>query len=170
MNRTGNLKRRLPMFNTIVWATDGSENADRALPYVISLAKDHPATLTVVHVVEKYATHSAAGLSVYADENQVEKKLTQMVAKLSDEGLDATLKIVSHVGPQPAHEIAHIAREVNADLIVAGTRGHTPIGGLLLGGVTMRLLHVAPCPVLAVPAAKQRGVQDREVEIAQAAL
>jgi nucleotide-binding universal stress UspA family protein len=156
------------MFSTIVWATDGSENADRALPYVISLSKDHPATLTVVHVVEKYATHSAAGLSVYADEDQVEQKLTQMVAKLSDEGLDATLKIVSHVGPQPAHEIARIAREVNADLIVVGTRGHTPIGGLLLGGVTMRLLHVAPCPVLAVPAVEHRTAEDGDVEMAQA--
>jgi nucleotide-binding universal stress UspA family protein len=158
------------MFNTIVWATDGSDNADRALPYVISLAKEHPATLTVVHVVEKYATHSSAGLSVYADENQVEKELTQMVAKLSDKGLDATLKIVSHVGPQPAHEIARIAREANADLIVVGTRGHTPIGGLLLGGVTMRLLHVAPCPVLAVPAVEHRVAEDRDVEMAQAAV
>ena len=158
------------MFNTIVWATDGSENADRALPYVISLAKDHPATLTVVHVVEKYATHSAAGLSVYADEDRVEEKLKQMVAKLSGEGLDATLKIVTHVGPQPAHEIARVAQQVNADLIVVGTRGHTAIGGLLLGGVTMRLLHVASCPVLAVPAVEHRVAEDRDVEMAQAAV
>jgi hypothetical protein len=60
--------------------------------------------------------------------------------------------IVNHIGPQPAHEIADVAREVGADLIVIGTRGHTPIAGLSLGSVTLRLLHVAPCPVLAVPA------------------
>ena len=27
------------MFDTILWATDGSENADRALPYVKALAQ-----------------------------------------------------------------------------------------------------------------------------------
>ena len=36
-------------------------------------------------------------------------------------------------------------------MIVVGTRGRTALSGLLLGGVTQRLLHIAPCPVLAVP-------------------
>jgi nucleotide-binding universal stress UspA family protein len=62
------------------------------------------------------------------------------------------LKIVGDVGSRPAHEVANTAREVGADLIVVGTRGRTAIGGLLLGSVTNRLLHIAPCPVLVVPA------------------
>lgn len=35
-----------------------------------------------------------------------------------------------------------------------GTRGYPAIGGLLLGSVTQRLLHIAPCPVLTVPPEK----------------
>ena len=50
-----------------------------------------------------------------------------------------------------AHTIAEEAKEAGADLIVVGTRGHTALAGLLLGSVTQRLLHIAPCPVLAVP-------------------
>jgi nucleotide-binding universal stress UspA family protein len=157
------------MFDTILWATDGSENADRALPYVISLTIEHSAMLTIVHVVEKCATHSAAGLSVYADEERVADKLERLVAKLSDEGLDATLWLATHVGPQPAHEIARVAREVTADLIVVGTHGDTPLGGRLPGGVTMRLLRVAPCPVLMVPAVEDRVAEDR-VEMAHIAV
>jgi nucleotide-binding universal stress UspA family protein len=157
------------MFKTIVWATDGSENADRALPYVRSLAQSHEATLVVAHVVEKYASHKAAGLSIYADEDRVEAKLKQVVAALSDEGFDAELKLVTHVGPQPAHEVAKIARDVQADVIVVGTRGHTAVAGLLLGSVTMRLLHVAPCPVLSVPASRDSVDTQREVEAAHAA-
>jgi nucleotide-binding universal stress UspA family protein len=38
-----------------------------------------------------------------------------------------------------------------SDAIVVGTRGHTPIAGLLVGSVTQRLLHIAPCPVIVVP-------------------
>ena len=43
------------------------------------------------------------------------------------------------------------ATEADADLIVAGTRGHSPVAGLLLGSVTQRLLHIARRPVLTVP-------------------
>jgi nucleotide-binding universal stress UspA family protein len=139
------------VFDTVVWASDGSPNADRALSVAKSLAHDHGASLLVVHVVQRYATET--GLAVYPDEDRVRAKLEQSVEQLSEEGYRASLRIVNHVGPQPANEIANIAREAGADLIVMGTRGHGPVAGLLLGSVVLRLLHVAPCPVVAVPAA-----------------
>jgi nucleotide-binding universal stress UspA family protein len=140
------------MFKKIVWATDGSENANRALTIAKSLASEGTATLTIVHVVQKIATSGDAALGWYADEELVEAKVNEIASELSQEGLNATVKIVKHVGPQPAHDIADVAREAGADLIVVGTRGHAAIPGLLLGSVTHRLLHVAPCPVLVVPA------------------
>ena len=139
------------MFDTIVWATDGSQNADRALEVAKTLAHDHGASLVVVHVAQHYATKT--GLAVYPDEDVVKAKLEETVQQLSRDGFRPSLRIVDHVGPQPAHEIADIAGEVGADLIVMGTRGYAPIAGLVLGSVVLRLLHVAPCPVLAVPAA-----------------
>jgi len=142
------------MFNTILWATDGSDNADRALPYAKTLAQNEGANLIIAHVIERYASHKASGLAVHADEDEVEAKLKALAAQLSDDGLDTSLKIVSHIGPQPAHEIADLAREAEADLILVGCRGHAPISGLLLGSVTTRLLHVSPCPVLVIPPGK----------------
>jgi nucleotide-binding universal stress UspA family protein len=139
------------MFNTIVWATDGSENADRALPVAKALAEEHSASLIVLHIFQRYATKT--GLAAYPDEERVKTKLEHAVEQLSQEGLKASLTIVNHVGPQPAHEIAKVAREVGAGFIVVGTRGHGPVAGLVLGSVVLRLLHVAPCPVVAVPAA-----------------
>ena len=139
------------MFDAIVWATDGSPQADRALEVAKTLALDNRASLVVVHVVQHYATET--GLAVYPDEDRVKAELEQTVQQLSKDGFRPSLRIVDHVGPQPAHEIADIARKEGADLIVMGTRGHGPIAGLLLGSVVMRLLHVAPCPVVAVPAA-----------------
>ncbi len=139
------------MFKKILWATDGSENADRALAIAKSLASEADATLTIAHVVQKIATSGDTALGWYADEDQVEAKVREIASELSDEGLNVSLKIVKHVGPQPAHEIADLAREASVDLIVVGTRGHGTVSGLLLGSVTQRLLHVAPCPVLVVP-------------------
>ena len=145
------------MFDTIVWATDGSPNADRALEVAKTLAHDHHASLVVVHVAQHYATKT--GLAVYPDEDVVKAKLEETVQQLAREGFKPSLRIVDHVGPQPAHEIADIAREVGAELVVMGTRGHGPIAGLLLGSVVLRLVHVAPCPVLAVPPAASSHVQ-----------
>ena len=88
------------MLNTIVWATDGSENAARALSGAKALAREQRASLVVVHIVKRFATKE--GLAVFADEEQVEAKLKDVVQELSREGLDATLKVVNHVGSQPA--------------------------------------------------------------------
>jgi nucleotide-binding universal stress UspA family protein len=139
------------MFSRILWATDGSDNADRALAVAKSLASQERAPLTIAHVVQKIATSGDKALGWYADEDRVTAKLKRIEAELSEEGLDVTLTVVNHVGPQPAHEIADLARETGADLIVVCTRGHGALPGLLLGSVTQRLLHVAPCPVLVVP-------------------
>ena len=138
------------MFKKIVWATDGSPNADRALTVAKALVQEHGASLVVAHIVQRFATET--GLAVHADEELVKDRLERVVEELSGEGIDATLKIVNHIGPQPAHEIADVARALGADLIVVGTRGHGAVAGLVLGSVVLRLLHVAPCPVVAVPA------------------
>lgn len=139
------------MFKQIVWATDGSEHADRALEYAKQLAHQDGAALQVVHVVEKVPGGRTAGQDLRLDEGQIEAKVKAQADALSEEGLTSAMSIASELGAQPAHEIAELARQLGADLIVIGTRGDSAIRGLLLGSVTQRLLHLAGCPVLAVP-------------------
>lgn len=139
------------MFKSIVWANDGSEAAQRALPLVKELAHAGGATVTLVHVVERIEGGGAVGLPRRADESEVQAGLRDLVGQLEQDGITAALEIRGDVGARPAHEVVEIARKTGADLIVAGSRGHGAIGGLLLGSVAYRLLHVAPCPVLVVP-------------------
>lgn len=143
------------MFKKIIWATDGSASAQRALTYAKALAQQEGASLVVVHAVETYAGSRAAGLPLYVEEEEMQARVEQQVAELQADGVDAELKIVTGLGVRAAHAIADAAEEVGADLIVTGTRGHTALGGLLLGSVTQRLLHIAQCPVMAVPAVAQ---------------
>ena len=140
------------MFKKIVWATDGSASADKALPYARSLAEREGASLLVVHTVERYVGSRATGLTFYVDEQEMEEKIRGQVAELESAGLDVKSRFVTDLGVRPANAIADAARDTGADLIVAGTRGHTALAGLLLGSVTQRLLHIAPCPVLTIPA------------------
>jgi len=53
--------------------------------------------------------------------------------------------------------------ELGGDIIVCGTRGLGAFAGAFLGSFTQRLLHVAPCPILAVPErARTATASDRE--------
>ena len=139
------------MFTTIVWPTDVSANPASALRYAKALATGEGAMLIAVHIVQDPADGNADRNSAAETGHQDAATVRKLVGELSQEGVDAILKVVDFVGPQPAQGIADIARDVGADVIAVGTRGHSTIGGLLAGSVTQRLLHIAPCPVLSAP-------------------
>jgi nucleotide-binding universal stress UspA family protein len=140
------------MFTKVMWATDGSEHADRAMPLAVQTAKADGAELHVVHVVEKLAGPRAANLDAFANEDEIKAKVEQQAQSIAAEnGLKTSIHIVVGVGGRIGDRIAEIAQDAGADLIVVGTRGHGALGAFVLGGVTQRLLHVSPCPVLAVP-------------------
>ncbi|HEY6524501.1 MAG TPA: universal stress protein [Solirubrobacteraceae bacterium] len=140
------------MFTKVIWATDGSEHADRGLAYAVGVATRDGAELHVVHVVEKLAGARASGLDARADEDEVKAKIERQAAALAADG-DVTpiVHIVRGRNNHVADRIAEIAEHVGADLIVVGTRGHGTVGSLVLGSVTQRLMHVSGTPVLAVP-------------------
>jgi nucleotide-binding universal stress UspA family protein len=142
------------MFKKIVWATDGSENSERALEYVESLARESGASVVVAHCEEYLVGPGARGAPTFDPaEDELHAKIAKQVEGLKSAGIDVIVRQgtapagASHV----AHVIAEIAKEESADLVAAGTRGHSAIGGMLLGSVTQRLLGIAECPVLVVP-------------------
>jgi nucleotide-binding universal stress UspA family protein len=140
------------MFKKIIWATDGSEHADRALELARSLASENGGQVLAVHSVEYLAGPGGRGAPAeLPDDDERLVKIKGQVEELAKQGVDAQVKVVQGGATGAAHTLARVAQEENADLIVAGTRGHTAIAGLLLGSVTQRLLHIAPCPVLVVP-------------------
>jgi nucleotide-binding universal stress UspA family protein len=138
------------MFKTIVWATDGSREAERALPTALDLARDGNAKLVVVHGDERFGGRPG-GVPRFADEDEIVSALRSKVDELVESGIDAEFRVVHGTNRDPADLVAKVARESTADVIVVGTRGHGRLAGMLLGSVSQRLLHVAPCPVLAVP-------------------
>jgi nucleotide-binding universal stress UspA family protein len=138
------------MFETVIWATDGSPMADRALPAAKELASHAGSKLVVLHVRELLVGR-AGGYPVYADEDETVERIKKQAEELRDQGFTITLKLVTALDPNPAHALAESITDLGGDIVVVGTRGRGPVAGLFLGSVTQRLLHVAPCPVLAVP-------------------
>jgi nucleotide-binding universal stress UspA family protein len=139
------------MFNTLIWASDGSENADRALGYATELAHSEGAALHAVHVVEKLVGPRVGGMNSHVDEQEIAAKIRAQAEGAGRElGTSVRLHMMASSGAVPKR-IAETAADVNADLIIVGTRGHSGIGGALLGSVTQRLLHLTSRPVLAIP-------------------
>jgi nucleotide-binding universal stress UspA family protein len=139
------------MFTHILCATDVSEDADRALDYARRIAIADDAELHIVHVVEKLAAGRAAGQNARVDEQERYDKLRDQSAEMFESGIKTTLHMPRANVGDVADCVSRIAADNDVDLIIVGTRGHSALVRAVLGSVTQRLLHVSPCPVLAVP-------------------
>jgi nucleotide-binding universal stress UspA family protein len=157
------------MFKRIVVGLDGSDPAGHALPMACELAREYDGRLEIVHVRELRAPSKGGGpATARADEDDLEARVRREVDELARQGFTVRLHTFSDLVGTPAEHIADVAAETHADVVVVGTRGLGVIAGLLLGSVTQRLLHVAPCPVLAVPPPDRRRQleMDREEKVA----
>ena len=138
------------MFDTIVLALDGSDEARNAIPVATELAEKEEAKLVIAHVLQYPA--AKGGEVPPPGEDEIRAEIKQQAEDLSTRGILVEVEFADSVLGGPAHAIVDIADRTGADLIVTGTRGRTSVAGVLLGSVTHRLLHIAKRPVLAVPA------------------
>jgi nucleotide-binding universal stress UspA family protein len=137
------------MFTTIIWATDGSGEADDALAAAVELAEPDGGRIVAVHADQRLTGRGGAWPAL-PDEGERLRKIRRQVAALEDRGLEAEL-IVRRTHRTPATVVAAVATEIDADVIVCGTMGRSTVGGALLGSVAHELLHIAPCAVFTVP-------------------
>ncbi|HET7379556.1 MAG TPA: universal stress protein [Gaiellales bacterium] len=128
------------MYRIIVLAMDASEGAKRALPTAVEMARAERAELVIAHA----RTH--------AIEPDIEAELRRQVDELSATGLRVRLEIGDSMFGEEAAYIASVAEAQHADVIVIANRGRSRVAEAVMGSVTLRLLHLAKCAVLVVPA------------------
>ncbi len=141
----------------ILWPTDLSAAATRALPAVISLAERYRARVSVLHVQEDINRYEvqAALLSEEQDDRLQERMTTEILQNLDEicaELGDRCPGYEKHVlTGEPAPVIGEYAAREQVDVIVMATRGQGALKRLAFGSVADRVLQDGHTPVLAIP-------------------
>jgi nucleotide-binding universal stress UspA family protein len=148
------------MFRKIVIPLDGSESAENALQVALGIAGQEAIEPIFVRATPIVPTASVGSPDMLTDYNYLEtQELTTTFHEQTTDYLNEmaeryaerlpNLRTIAELG-EPAVVIVEIAEQEHADLIVMSTHGHSGLTHFMLGSVTERVLHAAPCPVLAV--------------------
>lgn len=135
---------------TILVPADYSGHSEDAFQLAQALARDYGARLIVVHVATPplLVTPGELGRALQVKNGyraELEERLKGIYA------IDFPGEIEHRIlDGDPAVGILDTARQVQCDLIVMGTHGHTGLGRLLLGSVAEQIVRKADCPVLTV--------------------
>lgn len=159
----------LPEIKTILYAADLGELSLPALQRAAAEAVRHGAHLHILHVVSPASGAAAKMIPNYmadADLRSMRQGGIQHLAEALGERITAFCaeQLADHIvlphPPQPRVEegyppetIVRVADEVDADLIVMGTRTrtHTILGRFFLGSTAQSVLQLSDRPVLVVP-------------------
>ncbi len=140
------------VLDPVLVATDGSEYADRAVDRAVTLCSSRDSRLLALSVTAGPSRLDVAPLPSRAAasmDQAAEQVLDQVRSTAEAVGVSLKQPIIRR--GRPAEQIAEVAQELRAGLVVVGSHGRTGLTRLLMGSVTERLLELAPCSVLVVP-------------------
>ncbi len=139
----------------ILFPTDFSSNANRALEYAVEIAALAGATLNLLHVytpiVSKDNVYSMLITDEVADASrEAQEKLKVITDTIAREFPAVSCMAQVKVG-EAVNEILNSSSESKADLIIMGTLGANKLSKMLFGSNTSSIIEKSECPVLAVP-------------------
>ena len=139
------------MYDSILLATDGSDDSAAATEHAMRLAESSGATVHAVSVVETRTAYDNAIVDpeeVRANLRADAREALDAVARAAEAaGVDCETTVDE--GPPPDRLLARIGA-TDADVVVLGATGRSGFKRLVLGSTTERLLSESPVPVVVV--------------------
>ena len=136
----------------ILLATDFTSSSDKALSFARALALRFSSSIEITHVFDPSVVTSyeeaVIGLPVAERRRLADETLNRLRDDLSASGID--IRTTLSEGHRPFTHLLQVAKDHEADLIVAGTQSKSGVERLFLGSTAEQLIRNAQCPVLTV--------------------
>jgi len=144
----------------IILATDFSNISKDASYYALLLAQTFKAELKALHVFDTsvwsvparyyyYLAPAGPGFDAVVEGFEEVRQRGKDALKELAESFDLKVETIFTEG-DPGHEIIRVAEELNADLIVLGTHGHSGWKRFTIGSVAEFVGRHAPCAVFTI--------------------
>lgn len=152
------LQRVSVSVKNILLATDFSPVSEKAASYARALALNFRSSVDIAHVFDPSLVTSSLETVLGKTVKQRRRIATLGLERLQKDFAAAGVEARSSMpeGHPPHVALLKAARQLDTDLIVAGTHSRSGLERLVLGSVAEQLIREAACPVLTVgPHAKQ---------------
>ncbi len=138
------------MYNTLICAIDLSDESEAVVAKAITLAQQDGERIHLVHACEHPITGygETTGRNHRVTEVQIRQDAFPALKQIAEQHQIPLDHIHIPFG-KPADTIHTLCDELNADLIVVGSHGHSGLR-LLLGSTANSVIHGADCDVLTV--------------------
>jgi len=139
----------------ILWPTDLSGNAEKAISFVESLSKKYDAEIYILYVIEELAVHEPwygefDDTHVKKIHEWEEKKAGERIDQICEKALKGCPFYLKEIAVgDPAEEILKFVEERKIDVVVLTTRGRR--SRFAFGSVTEKVLKNSRVPVMMVP-------------------
>jgi nucleotide-binding universal stress UspA family protein len=131
----------------ILHPTDFSDRSEAAFRMACALARDHAASILVLHVSAPFVAYGDGLVTIPPVDYLDRLRETLRTIRPPEPNITVEHKLVEG---DPSTEILRVAKETGTDLIVMGTHGWTGLTRLLMGSVAEHVVRKALCPVLTV--------------------
>lgn len=139
------------LIQKIIIPIDGSKSSAKAIEFGLGIAKASNAKCILLEVIEDFGPLPGYYDAAPAGEDRVKWISEQRFEKIHPILNETTVAWERRVVEgYPAEEICNLAEKEKADLIVIGSRGHGILGRFVMGSVSDRVVHYAPCSVTVV--------------------
>ena len=146
-------------FQRLLVPLDGSEWAERVLPYARTLTEAFEGQLILLGIPEVpdpalYGTMADVVAKLRAQaEVETRAYLRAVAGVLTAEGLPTEVLVT---GTEPDETILRVEEERDVDLVLMSSHGHGGLDEVLLGSTVERVVHHSPRPVMLVPIPERR--------------